>query len=157
MAEPMQVESESESEEVPEEVQCPVELECGTCTDPNCRKWQTCPGFNCGCRGKRWHPPEQYRYMRNKRCLECRKGRELHKERSKTYNPRNNPRRTEAQRRREPRRRRNVTARQTHASPKQGREKKGSKAKRRSTRRAPRPRQEDRAEEVHRVGEQVDH
>ena len=77
----MQVESESESEEVTEEVHCPVELKGGTCTDPNCtKKWHLCRGLHCRCNGKKWHPPSEFVYKPDRRCKLCENGRELKKQ-----------------------------------------------------------------------------
>lgn len=83
----MQVESKEVTEEVTEEVRCPVELKGGTCTDPKCKdKWHLCPGRDCGCYGRKWHHPDQFVYKSDRRCKICENGRELKKQ----YNARSN-------------------------------------------------------------------
>ena len=93
MAEPMQVESKEVTEEVTEEVRCPVELKGGTCTDPKCKdKWHLCPGRDCGCYGRKWHHPDQFVYKPDRRCKLCENGRELKKQDNARHNARNNAR-----------------------------------------------------------------
>ena len=93
MAEPMQVESKEVTEEVTEEVHCPAELEGGECTDPKCtKKWHLCRGLDCGCYGRKWHPPSEFVYKPDRRCKLCKDGRELKKQYNAIYNARNNAR-----------------------------------------------------------------